>query len=210
MKWISFYSKIREWLRFSYAKDYYSASLLNQLIVEDYTYLLEEIKGKEVAVIGAGPSLTSIKEIDADIIISADGATNYLFKKGIIPDIVVTDLDGIEIFPEKSVYVVLAHGDNIDKIQKVKKMKYMIGTCQVMPFGRLKMFGGFTDGDRAVILAKIYGAEKILLYAMDFDSNYIGKFSKPWYDTDVPISWIKREKLKIAKNIVKEALQQSL
>ncbi|BDC18123.1 6-hydroxymethylpterin diphosphokinase MptE-like protein [Acidianus sp. HS-5] len=207
MKWISFYSKIREWLRFSYAKDYYSASLLNQTITEDYTYLLDEIRGKKVAIVGAGPSLTKIKEIDADVIISADGATNYLVSKGVIPDIVVTDLDGIEIFPDKTVYVVLAHGDNITRLGKVKEMKYVIGTCQVMPFGRLKLFGGFTDGDRAVILAKKFNPEKILLYAMDFDSDYIGKFSKPWYGADVPISWIKREKLKIAKNIVNEVLQ---
>lgn len=207
MKWLSFYSKIREWLRFSYAKDYYSAQILNQLISEDYTYLLEEIKGKKVAVVGAGPSLTHIKEIDADIVISADGATNYLVKRGIIPDIIVTDLDGIEVYPEKSIYVVLAHGDNIDKMQKIRRMKYVIGTCQVMPFGRLRLFGGFTDGDRAVILAKKFNAKKILLYAMDFDSDYAGKFSKPWYDTDVPISWLKKEKLKIAKNIVNEILQ---
>ncbi len=207
MRWISFYTKIREWLRFSYSKDYYSASLLNQMITDDYTYLLDEIKGKKVAIVGAGPSLAKIREIDADIIISADGATNYLVSKGIIPDIIVTDLDGIEVFPDKSVYVVLAHGDNIAKLGKVKKMKYVIGTCQVMPFGRLKLFGGFTDGDRAVVLAKKFGSVKILLYAMDFDSDYIGKFSKPWYDADVPISWIKREKLKIAKNIVNELLQ---
>lgn len=171
------------------------------------------IKNKRVAVIGAGPSIIEInrrEDIDADIIISADGATNYLVRKEIIPDIVVTDLDGIAIFPDKSIYVVLAHGDNIRYLQKISEMKRVIGTCQISPFGRLKLFGGFTDGDRGVVLAKRFNASKIILFAMDFDSNYIGKFSKPWLSTDVPISPIKREKLKIAKLITNLMLQQNL
>lgn len=148
-------------------------------------------------------------DIDADVIISADGATNYLVDHGIVPDIIVTDLDGIVKFPD-SIYVVLAHGDNVQYLEKVVEIRKLIGTCQVSPFGKLKLFGGFTDGDRAVILAKRFNAKKIILFAMDFDSDYIGKFSKPWFSTDVPISRIKREKLKIAKFIVNQVLQQSL
>ncbi|NON62860.1 6-hydroxymethylpterin diphosphokinase MptE-like protein, partial [Acidianus sp. RZ1] len=68
--------------------DYKSAVLLNSIIKEDYSYSLEEIKGKKVAIVGAGPSLQYLKDIDADLIIAADGASNYLKTIGIIPDIV--------------------------------------------------------------------------------------------------------------------------
>lgn len=89
-------------------------------------------------------------------------------------------------------------------------MKRVIGTAQVLPFGKINLFGGFTDGDRAVIIAKKFGASSIILYGMDFDSNLIGKFSKPYLRSNVPISWIKKNKLKIAKEIVKLTLEQNL
>ncbi|NON62861.1 hypothetical protein HLB03_09175 [Acidianus sp. DSM 29099] len=109
-----------------------------------------------------------------------------------------------------SLYVVLAHGDNISLLRKVYEMKRVIGTTQVRPFGKLKLYGGFTDGDRSVILAKLFQASKILLYSMDFDSNMIGRFSKPYFTSNIPISWIKAQKLKIAKQIVDEVFQQDL
>ncbi|AWR93351.1 6-hydroxymethylpterin diphosphokinase MptE-like protein [Acidianus brierleyi] len=189
--------------------DYKSASILNEILSDNPVDLLNILNHKEVAVIGAGPSLEKIDKIREEVIISADGATNYLVSKGIIPDIIVTDLDGIETFPN-SVYVVHAHGNNINLLHKVYNMTKVIGTAQVSPFGRINLFGGFTDGDRAVVIAKKFGASKIILYGMDFDSNLIGKFSKPYLLSDVPISWIKRNKLKIAKEIVKLTLEQNL
>ena len=171
---------------------------------------LEIIRGKKVAIVGAGPTLEYIKDIEADVIISADGATNYLYGIGITPDIVVTDLDGINVYPQDSIYVVHAHGDNIDKLDKVNNMKKIIGTCQVYPFGKLHLFGGFTDGDRGVVLAKVFGAKEIKLYGMDFDSNYIGRYSKPPYKNNLPMTWVKRNKLKIAKYIIEQILRKDL
>ncbi|MDT7875254.1 MAG: 6-hydroxymethylpterin diphosphokinase MptE-like protein [Sulfolobaceae archaeon] len=155
-----------------------------------------------MAVVGAGPNLENVKEIDADTIISADGATNYLVQIGIEPDIIVTDLDGITRFPKNSIYVVLAHGDNIHLLPKVKEMRRVIGTCQVMPFGKLKLFGGFTDGDRGVVLAKYFNADKITLEGMDFDSGIVGKYSKPYYKQNSYADWKKKNKLQIAKYII--------
>lgn len=172
--------------------------------------LAEIIQNRKVAVVGAGPSLENVKEIDADVIISADGATNYLNEIGIIPDIIVTDLDGLTVFPASPIYIVLAHGDNIDKLYKVNYMKKVIGTCQVFPFGKLHIFGGFTDGDRGVVLAKLFGAKKIVLFGMDFDSDYVGKYSKPIYKKNLPLSLVKRNKLKIAKYITELFLRKDL
>ncbi|MBP1357199.1 MAG: DUF115 domain-containing protein [Sulfolobus sp.] len=209
---MSFYNHIREIFRFSERDDYLSAQLLNNLVKDSAEdgEISDIIKNKSVAVIGAGPSLTSVREIDADVIIASDGVTNYLVKElDITPDIIVTDLDGISIFPKESIYVVLAHGDNIDLLYKVFYMKKVVPTCQVFPFGRLKLYGGFTDGDRAVVLAKRFGASSIKLLGMDFNSDLIGRYSKPYFTSDVPMSWVKRMKLKIGKMIVSEILSMS-
>jgi len=37
----------------------------------------------------------------------------------------------------------------------------IVGTTQVKPRGRVHNYGGFTDGDRAIFLAKRFGAKKI-------------------------------------------------
>ncbi|QGA55476.1 DUF115 domain-containing protein [Sulfolobus sp. E5-1-F] len=199
---------IRSWLGFKERDDYISASILNCLISKEYdeSELRDLVRGREIAVVGAGPQLDKISRLKEDVIIAADGATNYLINIGVTPDIIVTDLDGLQTFPKNSIYVVLAHGDNINLLHKVKEMDKVIPNSQVMPFGRLRLYGGFSDGDRAVVLAKYMGASKIRLYAMDFESGIIGKFSKPYYKKDVPASMIKRKKLEIARMIIEQVL----
>nr|WP_238025641.1 6-hydroxymethylpterin diphosphokinase MptE-like protein [Metallosphaera javensis (ex Hofmann et al. 2022)] len=187
-----------------------SSLLLNLRIREDLEYRLANIlDGKDVALVGAGPSLSNVKEVRGDVIVSADGATNYLVERGIIPDVVVTDLDGLMSFPD-SLYVVHAHGDNLPFHWKLDLMKSVIGTTQVYPFGRLKLYGGFTDGDRAFVLAKAFNARSIRLYAMDFDSDYIGMYSKPFLRCNVPMTHIKRRKLNIAKEIIHTLTRKDL
>lgn len=190
--------------------DYSSASLLNSMLHDDLSEdLVDMLKGRTVAVVGAGPSLTSVSHFSEERVIAADGASRYLMEKGITPDVVVTDLDGIsEVFP--TFYVVHAHGDNFHLLWRVGLMKKVVGTCQVAPFGRLKVFGGFTDGDRAVALALAAGAMKVRLYGMDFDSELTGKYSKPTLQDDIPSSPTKRAKLKIAKWVVEELMQDGL
>ncbi|BFH73607.1 DUF115 domain-containing protein [Sulfurisphaera javensis] len=177
---------------------------------DDLVEELNIIRNKKVAIIGAGPNIEEINELNEDIIISADGATNYLFEKGISPDIVITDLDGINVYPRDSIYVVHAHGNNIDKLYKINYMSKVIGSVQVYPFGKLHLFGGFTDGDRAVIIALLFDAKEIHLYGMDFTSGIVGRYSKPYYKQNLPASWIKKNKLKIAKQIIEQVLSKDL
>ena len=71
-----------------------------------------------------------------------------LVDNGIKPDIIVTDLDGDEnvlkkIGRTKTIFVVHAHGDNIDKLELMKNFKNCLGTTQSKPFGNLHNFGGF-------------------------------------------------------------------
>jgi|BEDMetMinimDraft_2_1075160.scaffolds.fasta_scaffold05534_3 uncharacterized Rossmann fold enzyme len=186
--------------------DYLSASILNSMLREDSTEeLIDILKERIVAVVGAGPSLSEIRGFQEERIVAADGASRYLREIGIEPHVIVTDLDGIER-ADRAFYVVHAHGDNQQLLWKVEEMKKVVGTCQVSPFGRLRVFGGFTDGDRALALALYAGARKVNLYGMDFDSEFVGKYSKPGLTDHIPASAAKRAKLAIGKRITEHLL----
>ena len=99
----------------------------------------------EVIIFGAGPSLkkTLIKNykfIKNKVKITADGATSALIELNIIPDIIVTDLDGkindqIHANSKGSIIIIHTHGDNIKKIEEnVDKFKgKIIGSTQINP-----------------------------------------------------------------------------
>ena len=165
--------------KFDEKKDNESAIQLNSLLknTKANNKLTNLIRGKTVVVIGSGPSLSrdinKIKNLPKLTKIAADSSVKILVENQIIPEIIVTDLDGDEHTLKKlartnSVFVVHAHGDNIEKIKIAKRFKHWIGTTQSTAFGKLQNFGGFTDGDRAVFLASHFCAEKIILIGMDF------------------------------------------
>ena len=185
--WGERYLSILKELNYSEKKDKESAIILDSILKKTDTIekVREIIQGKTVFVIGSGPSLSiaipKLKKLKKSIKIAADSSLKPLVDNGIIPDIIVTDLDGNEdtikkISKTKSIFVIHAHGDNIEKLQIVKKMKNCIGTTQTNPFNKVQNFGGFTDGDRGVFLASYFNAKKIILFGMDF-GNQIGKFS---------------------------------
>jgi uncharacterized Rossmann fold enzyme len=186
--WKKRYSEILKEFRYSEKKDKESAILLNSILKKSDANkkITDLIKGKTVFVIGSGPSLSlaipKLKKYKKIVKIAADSSIKPLVENGIIPDIVVTDLDGDENTLEKigktnSIFVVHAHGDNLEKLDHVKKFKNCIGTTQSTPFGKIKNFGGFTDGDRCVFLTNHFQAKKVILFGMDFGER-IGKFSK--------------------------------
>ena len=186
--WKKRYSEILKEFRYSEKEDKESAILLNSILKKSDTNkkIISLIKGKTVFVIGSGPSLSlaipKLKKYKKIVKIAADSSIKPLVENGIIPDIVVTDLDCDEntlkkIGKTNSIFVIHAHGDNIEKLDLVKKFKNCIGTTQSTPFGKIKNFGGFTDGDRCVFLANHFQAKKVILFGMDFGER-IGKFSK--------------------------------
>ena len=185
--WKKRYFSILKELNYSEKKDKESALILDSILKKTDTIkkIRKLIEGKTVFVIGSGPSLSiaipKLKKLEKSIKIAADSSLKPLVDNGIIPDIIVTDLDGNEdtikkISKTKSIFVIHAHGDNIEKLQMVKKIKNCIGTTQTNPFNKVQNFGGFTDGDRGVFLASYFNAKKIILFGMDF-GNQIGKFS---------------------------------
>ena len=185
--WKKRYFTILKEMNYSEKKDKESALILDSILkkTDSIEKVKEIIQGNTVFVIGSGPSLSiaipKLKKLKKSIKIAADSSLKPLIDNGIIPDIIVTDLDGNEdtikkISKTKSIFVIHAHGDNIEKLQMVKKMKNCIGTTQTNPFNKVQNFGGFTDGDRGVFLASYFNAKKIILFGMDF-GNQIGKFS---------------------------------
>lgn len=194
-EWEPIYHKIVSDFGFSIETDRQAADVLNSLIQKKQGYPTDKlnflIRNKNIAVFGAGPSLEFSLELykeefnNKTITIAADGTTTALMKKHILPDIIVTDLDGkisdqIKANRDGSIVVIHAHGDNLQQIiMYVPQFKGpMMGTVQVNPdvYDKIYNFGGFTDGDRAVFLATHFQAKNITLVGFDFNGG-IGKYS---------------------------------
>ena len=214
-RWKNFYRAISIDLELSEHLDVESARLLDGILENrDVDSIIERlrilIKGKDVTVFGAGPSLKRTLRKYRSLIsgttkVSADGATTALLEEGILPDVVVTDLDGriedlLEADGRGTIVVLHAHGDNAEMIRDYGgRFRNLIGTTQTNPrlFKNLYNFGGFTDGDRAVFLADHFGARRIYLIGFDFDGR-IGRYSMSRN------KGLKRKKLRWCKTLLQE------
>ena len=201
-QWLPVYKKILKEFGYDERMDRRAATIaseisknLNKVKKEELRNLIE---GKVAVICGAAINENDIKKISGDVIIAADETTSFLIEHGIKPDIITTDLDGkiedIVKASERAIVIIHAHGDNIELLKEIKKMrgKIMI-TTQTEPFDDVENFGGFTDGDRAYCIAKHFGAKEIKLVGFDF-LNPVEKKGKSTY--------IKRKKLVWAKRII--------
>lgn len=217
--WFPYYQGIRAEFGYNTEKDQEAAKTLSEMAKKkalDTKILQKKIKGKNVIVIGAGPSLEDpatlkyLKKNKTFVKVVADGAVQFLIENKIKPDIVVTDLDGNPAFLQKAekmgaIMVVHAHGDNTDMLKKlVPKFKKLIATTQVMPLENVHNFGGFTDGDRCVFLAEEFGAKKIVLVGMDL-GNSIGKYSKE----KIKDPELKKQKMQAGRHLLEMLAKQS-
>ena len=206
-EWEPIYNLILEDMHFDRLYDERSADLLSEILetearkkipdVLEIDVLRNAILGKDVLVCGKAPRLKDdIKNIDIKkyVVIAADGATSILLNAGITPDIIVTDLDGNmddeALANEKgAIMVVHAHGDNMDALSaEVPRLKKVIGTTQSKPLKNVYNFGGFSDGDRSVFLAREMGAKSITLIGFDFN--------------DVNVTPLKKKKLMWAEKLI--------
>jgi uncharacterized Rossmann fold enzyme len=210
-------SKVVADLGFSRENDYWAAQIAEIAAAEFNTYrVLEElemlIKGRTALVVGAGPSCRICSSLEGDVILAADGASLCCLDSGIRPDIVVTDLDGIEmkdivkLASLGSFFAVHAHGDNVNRF--VSALPYLprdrtIFTVQFPGFSRAVSCIGFTDGDRAVGLALFLGASKILLAGFDF-GDVIGPYSKTRKVSNYFATPMKIRKLNWARYLLRE------
>jgi len=193
--WFIFYSKILSDFGFSREEDERAAKLMHELAAGkllDAEVLRRVIEGKRVAVIGYAIDAEEFRRIREEVKITAGKAILKIleYDPDFVPDIHVTDMEEddvvVELDKRGSLLVLHAHGDNIDRINSiVPRVSKFVGTTQSTPFNRIYNFGGFTDGDRAAILAKEMGAE-VVLYGFDFEKA----------------SGIKKRKLEWAKKIL--------
>ncbi len=206
--WFPYYQEIREEFGYSTEKDQNAAYLLSKLIKKkslNLKKLEKKIKGKDVFVIGAGPSLEDdinfIKKNKRHVRVVSDGAVEALITNKIKPDVVVSDLDGNPTFLKKAeklgaIMVIHAHGDNEKAIEKlVPKFKSVIGTTQVMPVENVYNFGGFTDGDRCVFMAEEMGAKSIVLVGMDLTDQNTRYPKGSKVDKNLKIKKLRRAKI---------------
>lgn len=150
----------------------------------------------------------SHKKSKDEILICIDGATSYAISRNVIPDLIVTDLDGriedqISALDQGSILVVHSHGDNLNTLKKhlpeIVSGSFII-TTQIEPLIGTSNFLGFTDGDRAVCLATMMSARRIFLLGFDLSSS-IGYYSKP-FPLDSAQRKRKIKKFEVAKSVV--------
>lgn len=223
--WKPFYKDIVEKLGLNPEEDRMATALLSTLLKDvDSESLIrrlkQTVKGRTVVVCGAGPSLekhldTIISSKEKDIVFAAaDGAVSAFVSKGMVCDILVTDLDGDisdlkEMARKGAITIVHAHGDNIDVVEKyVPKLGMVLGSTQVEPLPNVYLWGGFTDGDRACHIVSQYMPSRVILAGMDFGDK-VGHWSKPGHTEDFPASERKRIKLDIARQLIYELKSRS-
>lgn len=204
-EWDEIYKKILKDMGYDKCADETSVRILksvtlnSDLVDED---VLMDLIQSQVTVFGNSFGLEEdiAKCLPTGTLIASGSSVPRLLKLKIIPDIIVTDLDGdmesqIEANNSGSLAVLHAHGDNFSSIlMYASRFKGQIMlTTQSKPENTVFNFGGFSDGDRAVCLARHFGAKKILLEGFDFKTPNFKDGTDPA---------IKLKKLKWAKKII--------
>lgn len=211
--WLPVYHKIMADFGFDEDKDVESAQYLARTIGARGEESLEALKnGFPRAVTICGGSSALADEISSEtlegFVVAADSATSVLLEADILPDMIVTDLDGlvedqIAANARGSAVFVHAHGDNMRMLESyVSKFPgRLVGTCQCPPVAGLFNFGGFTDGDRAACICSELGAKDISLVGFDFyrPSDKTGKSKS-----------VKARKLLWAKVVLEQLVSQGV
>lgn len=178
-EWFQIYRQIISDFRFDEDEDARAARLMHELAggkLMDPDELERRISGREVVVVGGAVD----SEVDGDVLITAGKAIQkWVEISSRIPDVHVTDMEEsedllTELERKGTLLVLHAHGDNMDRIKAVvPKVRRFVATTQHRPFNRIYNFGGFTDGDRAALLAKRFGARRVILHGFRFEAEGI-------------------------------------
>src|SRR5437879_11648957 len=177
--WEPFYEEILKGFGFSREKDEAVAIELDKLLggnrVPDSS-LRKIIRGKEVTVAGNGPNVAEEIGEARGVLLTADEATSVALEKGLLPAILVTDLDGtvtdqVKANAEGTIAVIHGHGDNGPAVRQwaPRFSGTTVATTQSRPVGGFRNFGGFTDGDRAVFTAEHCRAARFRMVGLEFD-----------------------------------------
>ncbi len=186
-RWAPLYEQIRAALGYGWAPEERSAKRLRELLdgrgdARAWERLDARLAGRDAVVVGLAPRsgpppLWRLPPAPrSPALLAADGAARTLLDSGLVPDVVVTDLDGpvpseIAAQSQGAAVVVHAHGDNLAALERWVPAfgEETLGTWAGAPQGGLRNPGGFTDGDRAAFVAAAAGARSILLWGFDLD-----------------------------------------
>jgi len=211
-EWRPIYLELMDDLGFDIRADVKSAEILSKLVlskrIPDYSTIVEKL-GQRVSI--AGPAASLEDDVSTmpkgETVISAGSATARLIDMGVMPDVIVTDLDGdvsseLEAIGKGALAFIHAHGDNITRIEGVVPILDgpFVPTVQCKPFGNIYNFGGFTDGDRALLMASHFGVRSIRTIGWDLDRPYPKEGSDPS---------MKRRKLLWAKEILSRCIDRT-
>ncbi|RMG37134.1 MAG: DUF115 domain-containing protein [Methanobacteriota archaeon] len=182
-------------------------------------------KNKGSLVFGAAENLVSQVRIIQDfqepsladtVLISADGATRLLLKKGLVPDIMFTDLDcGLDLVEtaiNEEIWVfILLHPDNVALFDEFLEMsmdgKVVFCTQDTPIHGFVNTFG-FTDGDRATSFSVLSGL-KTLTVGFDLD-GLPGFYSVQSKKVNLDYVVMKHKKLTVAKEVLSYLANQGM
>ena len=185
--WSPTYRRIAEEFGFPFDREVRSADRLEALLPPSareppLPRVARRLAGREVVIVGTAPGAGPppiwrlADRATGTAVVAADGATAACLGAGIVPDVVVTDLDGdlpAEVVANRrgSLVVVHAHGDNRPALEEwVPQFPGEVaGSWAGPPRPALLDVGGFTDGDRGVYLAEHVGARRLVLWGLDFD-----------------------------------------
>ncbi len=173
-EWEPVYLEILSDFGFSRSDDEASARLLKTLMQNAELIDDEDIPLTDSAIV-FGPASPSFDSMEGRTKVAAGSATSAMMDAGVLPDIVVTDLDGriedqIEASRKGAVTFIHAHGDNAQAIMDHAKdfTGPVVLTTQSHPDNVIRNYGGFTDGDRAVCTMLALGVSEVELRGFDF------------------------------------------
>jgi 2-amino-4-hydroxy-6-hydroxymethyldihydropteridine diphosphokinase len=186
-RWAPLYEQIRQEFGFPWDREEAAAARLVELLPpaaleRPLERIARRLRGRDVVVVGlaprAGPPPLWRRPFTEGgvAVVAADGATAACLEAGVVPDVVVTDLDGpvpaeVNANRRGALVVVHAHGDNVALLEEwVPQFPgELVGSWAGPPRGGLVDEGGFTDGDRGAYLAAAAGASRLLLWGFDLE-----------------------------------------
>ncbi len=199
-RWAPQYARIQRAFGFPFEREERAARRLTELLPASQSpvalaEVARRLSSKEVVIAGLAPRLGAppVWRLPTDrgrvALVAADGATARCLDAGLVPDVIVTDLDGpvaseVAANARGALVIVHAHGDNLAALERwvPEFAGDVYGSWAGPPTPELLDVGGFTDGDRSVFLAEHVGASEILLWAFDFaaveDEESVGRERK--------------------------------
>ena len=200
--WWEFQDQINTQFNFSRTREEVATRMLSHLNFSK-TAISDYFRDRDLVLIGAAINQSSL--IPNSSLIVADGALRACLQRDIIPELIISDLDGyipdiIWATQNGSKIIVHAHGDNISRVHQYSAKLNPICMTSTYPSDSTFCWGGFTDGDRATMMSLSLGCASIKLLGFDF--NKVGSFSGEY-------SPRKMEKLVWAQRIIDECKRRS-